>query len=72
VRSENHEFDVAVVGLGYVGLPALLMLANSGMRVAGVDTNNAKTDLLSQGEMPLDDEPGFASLLTEVLRKVLV
>ena len=62
-------FDVAVIGLGYVGMPAYLMLANAGVSVAGVDTSERKLAALRKGKMPLDDEPGFADLLLGAKKK---
>ena len=35
-----HEFQkVAVVGLGYIGLPTAAVIASRGIRVVGIDTN---------------------------------
>jgi UDP-N-acetyl-D-mannosaminuronic acid dehydrogenase len=63
------DYDVAVIGLGYVGMPAFLMLANAGLKVAGVDTDSRKLELLHKGKMPLDDEPGFDVLFDQVRSK---
>lgn len=41
--------DVCVIGLGYVGLPTACLLANSGVRVLGVDTNADKVSALNSG-----------------------
>ena len=40
---------IAVVGLGYVGLPLSLQFAKSGVGVLGFDVDQAKADLLNQG-----------------------
>ncbi len=40
---------IAVVGLGYVGLPLLLAYANRGYRALGVDIDPQKTESLNQG-----------------------
>src|SRR4051794_27580019 len=53
--SANREFDVAVVGLGYVGLPTALMLAASGLKVAGVDTDERKIAKLQSGACTVDE-----------------
>jgi UDP-N-acetyl-D-glucosamine dehydrogenase len=42
-------WDVAVIGLGYVGLPLCLAFARAGSRVLGIDTDPAKTDSLNNG-----------------------
>jgi UDP-N-acetyl-D-glucosamine dehydrogenase len=40
---------IAVVGLGYVGLPLSLQFANSGVSVLGLDIDPVKVDSLNQG-----------------------
>src|SRR6267154_6692255 len=40
---------VAIVGLGYVGLPLSLQFARSGANVLGLDIDPAKVDALNQG-----------------------
>ncbi len=37
---KGGDFDVSVIGLGYVGLPTAALLATHGLRVAGVDLND--------------------------------
>src|SRR4029077_6782393 len=41
---------IAVVGLGYVGLPLSLQLARSGLLVLGLDTDPAKVAALNAGK----------------------
>lgn len=41
---------IAVVGLGYVGLPLSLQFANSGVRVTGLDVDVSKVEKLNRGE----------------------
>lgn len=43
---------VAVVGLGYVGLPLLLLSEAKGFKAIGVDTDRAKIDALKNGQAP--------------------
>ena len=40
---------IAIIGLGYVGLPLALQFARSGSRVLGLDIDSAKTDALNAG-----------------------
>jgi UDP-N-acetyl-D-glucosamine dehydrogenase len=40
---------IAIVGLGYVGLPLSLQFARSGVTVLGLDTDAVKVDALNQG-----------------------
>ncbi|MDP3850156.1 MAG: nucleotide sugar dehydrogenase [Luteolibacter sp.] len=42
--------DVAIIGMGYVGLPLSLQFAGSGVRVLGVDIDDAKVDRINRGE----------------------
>ena len=42
-------FDVAVIGLGYVGLPLCLAFAKSGASVLGVDVDSTKTAAIQNG-----------------------
>jgi UDP-N-acetyl-D-glucosamine dehydrogenase len=46
---------VAIVGLGYVGLPLGLAFHEAGMRVVGVDPDEARLAQISRGESPIDD-----------------
>ena len=41
--------NIAIVGLGYVGLPLSLQFARSGMSVLGLDVDAAKVSSLNQG-----------------------
>lgn len=41
---------VAVVGLGYVGLPLALRLSESGWRVHGIDSNESVVEVLNKGK----------------------
>jgi len=47
---------VAIVGLGYVGLPLACLCAEKGLVVHGVDIDKRKLDIISQGKSPIDDE----------------
>ena len=40
---------IAIVGLGYVGLPLGLQFAKSGLQVIGLDTDAKKVELINQG-----------------------
>jgi len=47
---------VAVIGLGYVGLPLACLCAKKGFHTIGLDTNKNVVDLLSQGKSHIKDE----------------
>ncbi|MQY04439.1 nucleotide sugar dehydrogenase [Actinomadura macrotermitis] len=49
------EFDLVVVGLGYVGLPLAREAARAGLRVAGLDRDAAVVDGLAAGRSHIDD-----------------
>jgi len=50
---------VAVVGLGYIGLPTAAALATRGIDVIGVDVNESTIDSVNHGEVPFA-EPDLA------------
>jgi len=44
--------SVAVIGLGYIGLPTAAILADNGLRVYGVDVNQQAVDAINAGDVP--------------------
>lgn len=60
--------DVCVIGLGYIGLPTALVLADKGLRVHGVDINPEIVKTLNRGKVPIS-EPGLEQLLQNSLEK---
>jgi UDP-N-acetyl-D-mannosaminuronic acid dehydrogenase len=50
---------VAVIGLGYIGLPTAAILATNGLSVLGVDVNQETVDAVNRGEVPFV-EPDLA------------
>jgi UDP-N-acetyl-D-mannosaminuronic acid dehydrogenase len=55
-------YDVAIVGLGRVGLPLALCFADHGLRVLGIDNDAQRLASLRASEMPFQ-EPGAQELL---------
>jgi len=51
----NRKAVVGVVGLGYVGLPLAVALAEAGFRVVGVDVDSAKVKSLNEGKSYVED-----------------
>ncbi|MEV5754562.1 nucleotide sugar dehydrogenase [Actinoallomurus sp. NPDC052308] len=49
------EWDLAVIGLGYVGMPIVREVSRSGMRVVGVDVDQRRVDGLNAGVSHVDD-----------------
>jgi len=50
--------SIAVVGVGYIGLPTCVVLAQAGFKVRGVDLNPRIIGSLNKGIVPID-EPGL-------------
>ena len=68
---KNNAYDVCIVGgLGHVGLPLGISLAQSGKKVVLYDINKEAIDIVSQGKMPFM-EKGAEEILKEVLEKNL-
>jgi UDP-N-acetyl-D-glucosamine dehydrogenase len=44
-----EKLHIAIVGLGYVGLPLAIQFAKSGSKVLGIDLDRSKVDTLKQG-----------------------
>ena len=60
---------IGVVGLGYVGTPTAVVLADQGYKVVGVDIDKRKVNLLSRGVSPIH-EPGLEDLLRRNLNRL--
>lgn len=58
---------VAFVGLGYIGLPTAVVMANSGLKVTGVDVLPEKVESINRGDLPLT-EPGLVEELNTALQ----
>src|SRR5687767_15125718 len=54
-RIDQRRAVVAVVGLGYVGLPLLVAAGAEGFDVLGVDADRTKIDALKKGRSPVVD-----------------
>ena len=63
MSSASH---VAFVGLGYIGLPTAVVMANSGLEVTGVDVNAANVEKINRGEVTII-EPGLEDELKKAL-----
>ena len=60
---------VAVVGLGYVGIPLSAVLADRGCDVVGVDVVAERAMKINEGALPLSgDEPGLAEMLAKAVK----
>ena len=63
MTKETLNSSIAIVGLGYVGLPLALLAASKGYRVSGIEINQTKVDLINLRQSPYADEA-----LTEQLK----
>lgn len=57
---------VAFVGLGYIGLPTAVVMANSGVDVTGVDVNAANVERINRAEVTIV-EPGLEEELKQAI-----
>ena len=61
---------IAVIGLGYVGLPVACEFARVGFDVLGIDILADRVERINRGESPIEgDEPGLTGLLKSVIKK---
>ena len=63
----GFDFDVAIVGLGYVGLPTSLAFHAAGRRVLGVDVSERRLSTISEGRADLldSDKDRLTNALTD-------
>lgn len=66
VASATPRPSVAVIGLGYIGLPTAAVLASTGAEVVGVDINQRAVDVINAGEVPFV-EPDMATVVAGVV-----
>ncbi len=59
-RLSDRSAVVAVLGLGYVGLPLAVVFAEAGFKVIGIDPIQPKVDMLNRGESYVLDVPTAA------------
>ena len=56
-RFSSRQASVGVIGLGYVGLPLAVTLANAGFHVVGIDLTPEKVAQVRAGESYIEDVP---------------
>jgi UDP-N-acetyl-D-glucosamine dehydrogenase len=56
-KFQQHSAKVAIVGLGYVGLPLAVVFGEAGFSVIGIDTDQYKVDTVKRGESHIQDVP---------------
>lgn len=64
----SREAHLAVIGLGYVGLPVAAMFAEVGFDVLGIEIKPERVQKIEQGVSPIEgEEPGMEELLAKVI-----
>lgn len=67
-KINNQEARLAVIGLGYVGLPLACTFAQKGFDVLGVDILEDRIQKINAGLSPIEGkEPGLADLIDSVV-----
>ena len=51
----KFEYDLGVVGLGYVGLPLAVESSKQGLKVIGYDINSERVETINNGISPIED-----------------
>jgi UDP-N-acetyl-D-mannosaminuronic acid dehydrogenase len=62
MAASNSRADVAVVGLGRVGLPLALSFADRGLKTIGIDNDRARLEAIREGRMPFAETDSQALL----------
>src|SRR5206468_1631962 len=56
-KISKRTLRVAIIGLGYVGLPLATTFAEAGFPVTGIDVDQRKVDQANRGESYVSDVP---------------
>lgn len=68
IKKKKNPETVSVIGIGRVGFPLALVLANEGFRVYGIGRDEKKVETINKGQMPFL-EKGASSLLKKNIGK---
>lgn len=68
---DNTFQKVAMVGLGYIGLPTAAVLASRGVSVLGIDINQAAVDTINSGGIHIV-EPDLDAVVSAVVKRGLL
>ena len=55
ISNTEFEYDLGVVGLGYVGLPLAVEASKQGLKVIGYDINAERVEMVNNGISPIED-----------------
>lgn len=56
-KARTKQLTLAVIGLGYVGLPLAVAFAEAGVRVVGIGVNAARVAAINRGASHIPDVP---------------
>ena len=56
-KIQTSEARIAIIGLGYVGLPLAVAFARRGFEIIGIDVDESKIEAINQGESYVSDVP---------------
>ena len=72
LNTMTHDRRLAVIGLGYVGLPLAIAFVEAGLTVEGIDVSPGRVAELNAGHSPIDDISGerLTAALSRGLRVV--
>lgn len=65
IKLNKGEVNIAIYGLGRVGLPLAAAWLRAGQRVIGVDVNKNVVDMINMGLSPIKDEPFIPEIIRE-------
>ena len=68
-KISNRTAKVGVIGMGYVGVPTMVAVAEAGFPVTGIDTNEDRVREINAGQSYIEDvsDSALGSLVTKVL-----
>ena len=64
---KNSSLKIGVIGIGRIGLPTALCVANSGLQTVGIDINENLVSMINSKNYPLKDEPEFDKIFLKVI-----
>ena len=56
-KLQSKQARIAILGLGYVGLPLATVFAEAGFTITGIDPDQRKVDAIGRGESYIPDAP---------------
>jgi len=65
----SGQVHACVIGIGRIGLPTALSIANAGLPTIGVDINSDLVNKINSKVFPLKDEPGYEGVFNDVMSK---